>query len=305
MNKRFFTTLKQCMHTHKQTPVRVVDNVYSIERPYFGPRTAQQTQSLIVHNTLLRVGYLLFLVVYTVTVLHWLDFVAKIDRRVRAGAARLLRPALAVLGAATAAIYVVYFAFLPRAGVPGSAYGAVDTAMLAYMSLCFLLCAVALLGTALALHRAVRRTPARRLAHYARRVLALAAAGSALLVLRTVWTVVLAVRDGGKAATGWPPALLVCFQLVELLPLTVLAALMWPAPSKRRLVRRALNGRPDVSVAASADAGAADAAAAAAIATGVDSALYDALIAQPLPSPLASPSPSPSPSPSLGAGTIN
>lgn len=269
--------------------MRVVDNVYSIEQPYFGPRTAARVRALIVHNTLLRVGYLLFLVVYTVTVLHWLDFVAKIDRRVRARVQRVQRPALGLLGGATAAVYGAYFALLPRAGTPGAAgraYGAVDAAMLAYLSLCFLLCAAALLGTSAALHRAVRRTPAPRLVRYARRVLALAAAGSALLVLRTVWTVVLAVRDGAKAAHGWPPALLVGFQLAELLPLTVMAALMWPARSKRRLVRSALSGRPSAAAAdVSADADPAQSPL-------PPAGLYEALVTEP-------PSPSPSPSPSL------
>ena len=279
--------------------MRVVDNVYSIECPYFGPATAARTRSLVVHNTLLRVGYLLFLVVYVVTVLHWLDFVAKLDGRIRARTQRLLRPVLALAACATAGVYAAYFALLPRAGAGSRAYAAVDAAMLAYLSLCFLLCAAALLGASVALDRAVRRARAARLRRYARRVLALAAAASALLVVRTVWTVVLAVRDARKAAAGWPPALLVAFQLAELLPLAVLAALMWPAHSKRRLVRSALSRAPAVS-AAGADT----------VPAGSNSGggIYEALV-QPssppsssLPSPPPSPSPSPSPPPT---GAIN
>jgi len=215
--------------------MRITDNIFVIMSPYYFGSEYSESLSLIVHKGIMRLGYLLFLVMYLTTAGHWMSFVARVDPSVDWVAKRIIKPAGFILTVILVIIYICYYVLLCIKTGHEDAYYAVDGIMLYFIAFCFLLCAILLTATSLVLYLTVKRNMAIRILPYAVRTLALSIIVSILLIVRVAVTVIwLAPDDSSYSEKPWPLYVMILLQVVEFLPLIAMLFLMWPSEVRKQ-----------------------------------------------------------------------
>ena len=213
----------------------MIDNIYVTVCPYYAPDVAHDEKFtfFVIHKSLTRTAYILFLVIYFATCSYWMSFVSKVDMSMEWIVKRFQRPILFVIGITTGVIFFAYFILLFVSEYHKDEYSVMDQITLYYFSVCLFLCAVAISGTSVILYTTVKKLMAVRILPFAQRTLALSVAEGVLLLIRALWTAIfMAHKDADLSEQQWPLHEMIALQLVEILPLIVMLFLMWPAEGK-------------------------------------------------------------------------
>ena len=188
----------------------------------------------VIHKSLTRIGYILFLIIYFSTCSYWMSFVSKVDMSMEWVVKRFQRPILFVISAATGVIFLAYFILLFLSDFHKTEYAVMDEITLYYLSVCYFLCAVAITGASVVLYTTVKKLMADRILPFAKRTLGLSVAEGFLLLIRALYTAIyMAPRDADLSEKQWSLFDMITLQVVEILPLTVMLFLMWPAEGKK------------------------------------------------------------------------